>query len=412
MLRVPIHQSRPGMILASPVQHPERHDTVLLRQGFVLDDAAVKRLRAMALPEVWIEYPGLAFVERHINPKVTQARAEVSMMIGRVIAKIQRDAKTKLEYPAYRRTVRGLLHKIVDQPEAAQLVQALGGGGFSMARHGADVCFLCLLMGLKLDTYLIAQRKRLPAHRAKDVVSLGLAGLLHDIGMLGLDEETRQRWRQNSDEQDEAWREHVRIGYERVQDGVDAPAASAILHHHQHYDGTGFPNVEGGLTGSGLQGQEIHVFARILAAADMFDRFQHPADAVAPEPAVRALARMRREPFAKWIDPVVFQALLAVAPAYPPGTIVRLSSGDRCAVVAWAPGDPCRPTVAPIGELGESWDGGGEEATHRIVLAERRDLRIVEVDGQDVREDNFYPTYPGEFDLPWTPAGLGVPEAA
>lgn len=400
------------MVLASPVQHPERHDTVLLRQGFVLDEAAVARLRALALSEVWIEYPGLAFVEKHINPRVTHARAEVSMMIARVMTKMQRDGKTKLEYPAYRRAIRGLLHHIVDQPEAAQLVQALGGGGLSMSRHGADVCFLCLLMGLKLDSYLIAQRKRLPAHRAKDVVSLGLAGLLHDIGMLDLDPETRLRWRQSSDERDPIWRTHVRLGHDRVQAGVDAPAASAILHHHQHFDGTGFPNAEGGLDGEGLKGREIHVFARILAAGDMFDRFRNPVDAVAPEPAVRALARMRREPYVKWLDPIVFQALLAVAPAYPPGTIVRLSSGDRCAVVAWSPGDPCRPTVAPIGEAEGSGALAGEEVVHRIVLSERRDLTIVEVDGQDVRQDNFYPSFPGEFDLPWTPAGLGASEAA
>ncbi len=388
------------MKLALPVQHPERFGTVLLRRGYVLDDASVARLRAMALPEVWIEYPGLAFVEKYINPKVTQSRAEVSSILARIIARTERDANAKLDYPAYRKTIRGLLHTIVDQPEAAQYVQSLGGGGYAMTRHAADVCFLVLLIGLKLDSYLIVQRKRLPAHRAKDVVNLGLAALLHDIGMLDLDESTRERWRENQDEKDVAWRAHVRLGYERVQKGIDAPTASAILHHHQHYDGSGFPDAEGCLDGEGVAGDDIHIFARILSAADMFDRFRHPADAILQEPAVRALARMQREPYVSWIDPIVFKALLAAAPAYPPGTIVRLSSGERCAVVAWSSSDPCRPVVAPIGEEGEELPGA-ELTSRRIVLGERRDLVIAEVDGQDVSEDNFFPDHPGDFDLPW-----------
>jgi hypothetical protein len=110
---------------------------------------------------------------------------------------------------------------------------------------------------------------------------------------------------------------------------------------------------------------------------------------------------MRVAPAADWIDPTVFKALLAVAPAYPPGTCVTLSNGERCAVVAWSPQDPCRPTVQAMrsdaGDGPTAWDC--DEQPTRYALSERRDLTITHVDGEDVHQHNFYPSHDLEFRL-------------
>ena len=56
-----------------------------------------------------------------------------------------------------------------------------------------------------------------------------------------------------------------------ILDGSHRPilrAASIIAHqHHEKYDGSGYPR--------GLQGEEIHVYARIVAVADVFDALMH-----------------------------------------------------------------------------------------------------------------------------------------
>ncbi len=401
MLRVSLIQARPGMRLAAPVLHPDRPDTMLLRAGFTLDDRAIERLRSMSLPEIWIEYPDLQFIEKFISPKITQQRGATQKMLTEIFDRLGSNANAKLDYLTYRNTVRDFVQSLINEPDAALYIQAMSEGDGPLLRHSADVTFLSLLMGLKLDAYLIAQRRRLAPHRAKDVVALGVGAMLHDIGLLQIDEEALQRFYRTNDESDAEFRRHVILGYEQIHGGLDAPAAAAILHHHQHFDGSGFPTRrKSGDEVRGLAGEEIHIFARILTAADLFDRLRYSDPSAGPGPTVKALSMMREEPYRDWVDPVVFKALLSVVPAYAPGTVVKLSNGESGAVVDWDPADPCRPTVQRIAPLEDLGGRGWRSAPcRRFVLSERRDLSIVEVDGVDVSGANFYPCHDAEFTL-------------
>ena len=77
----------------------------------------------------------------------------------------------------------------------------------------------------------------------------------------------------------------------------------AVLHHHERYDGTGYP--------SGLAGEEIPVLARIIAVADTFDALTSPRP-YRPEPlsAKEAFAELRREAGFQ-LDPVLVEAFIA-----------------------------------------------------------------------------------------------------
>jgi hypothetical protein len=148
-------------------------------------------------------------------------------------------------------------------------------------------------------------------------------------------------------------------------------------------------------------GSEIHVYARIIAGADLYDRLRHPPGAPAdhpPTPVVGVLNRLRGEPYRRWIDPMVFKALLSVIPAYAPGTLVRLNTGEHAVVTEWYPDDPCRPTVHTIPDPRVSLEAPMARG-ERLMLRRRSDLLVVEAEGQDVSADNFYPGTPGEFDL-------------
>jgi HD-GYP domain-containing protein (c-di-GMP phosphodiesterase class II) len=387
------------MKLALPVLHRERPDTLLLRAGFVLDERALARLRDMRLPELWIEYPALSFIEKHISPQIVAARGGLQSGLNTLFTRLNKNASANLDYGDYKRTMHDFVQKLLDEPDAALFITEMSNGNQPLMRHSADVSFLSLLMGLKLDAYLINQRRRLKAHRAKDVVGLGVAALLHDIGMLFIDEDAADHFFETNDESDPAFRQHVKLGYEKLQTGLDPAAANAVLNHHQHFDGSGFPRrrqPDGKLTG--LEGEQIHIFSRILCVADLYDRVRNPPGAVHPVPAVVALNHLRTPPESHWIDPMVFKALLAVAPAYPPGAVVTLSNGQRCAVVGWSPRDPCRPTVQVIGDL-TSDTGWRDQPVKRYALSERRDLTVAEVDGVPTEEHNFYPSHSLEFHL-------------
>jgi diguanylate cyclase (GGDEF)-like protein len=92
---------------------------------------------------------------------------------------------------------------------------------------------------------------------------LVFGSLLHDVGKIGISERILLKPAKLTDEEFGVVKLHPRIGY-RLVDQVDAlrPIAPAILHHHERWDGDGYPD--------GLAGEEIPLEARIVAVADSF----------------------------------------------------------------------------------------------------------------------------------------------
>ena len=394
MLRVPMADAQPGMVLALAVHHPKNHGTLLLRAGVELETASIQRLRELGMPDVWIRAPGLECVARHISPQVIAARARAVRCVADAFDEAAGRTDPKLEWRRYRSAMMSLVQRLGENEAAAFFVGELADSGGPAVRHGGNVAYLSVLMGLRLEFYLERERPRMPPALARDVAALGVAGMLHDIGMTRLPEEVLVRWRAERDEEDPEWRRHVTLGFEMVRGRVEPSAASAVLHHHQRFDGLGFPpRTELSGKARALSGREIHVFARIIAAADLFDRLMHPAsdpgsdEADTPSrPAVWALRQILTTPLRERIDPVVLGALVEACPAYAPGSIVTLSNGQRAAVIEWSPADPCRPTVALL-------DDTGRQALEAepVRLRERRELSIAAIDGHDVRAVNFGP---------------------
>ncbi len=400
MLRVPISHAKPGMEIALPVYHPRSAARLLLRPGIFLERSTIERLIELNLPEVWIKYPNMEMVAKFISPKIHSSRAEVASRVAEAFDIAGKDMHARLDFPSYSNAMSTLMARLIEDPDAALFIGEISDTGSPAIRHGANVGFLAMLMGLKLDFYLLRERSRLNPRLAKDVTSLGVAAMLHDIGMTRLRASVIKRWSEHHDDTDPEWRKHVQLGFELIRGHVEPSAAAAVLHHHQRFDGTGFPSKLVNGEERGLEGSQIHIFARILIAADLYDRMVHPAYTVgdseqtrASRPPVFALNRILHEPYRSWLDPIVLQALISVCPAYAPGSIVRLSDGRGCVVIDWDPRNPCRPTVREMTHFED------DECGEQIDLREQTDLSIIECDGFDVRSYNFYPSHEHAFDL-------------
>lgn len=387
MLRVSVHQASAGMVLALPVRHPRRIGTVLLRAGVELDERHIARLHELGVRDLWIQVPGLETLADYVSPAVHEACAEMARDLHEGFERVRADTHTSFEFALYRRAVVGVLERLAACPTAALLVHETGADD-PILRNAATTCFLSILMGLRLDFYLVRERSRLRCDVAMDVTSLGVGAMLHDIGMLALPREVLDRWLATGDETDPEWRRHTTLGFEMVRREVDPAAAAVVLHHHQKFDGSGFPLLE--KFGNRLEpvaGSDIHVFARIVAAADLYERLRWQGPA--PTPAVAVLRRLIEPPCSNWLDPVVLRALTSVAPPYPPGTQVTLSNGVRGVVVAWSPADPCRPAVVEIVEPASR--RGPPRTARRFDLTSSHDLHVVEAEGTPVARFNFYP---------------------
>ncbi|HWB23112.1 MAG TPA: diguanylate cyclase [Gaiellaceae bacterium] len=92
---------------------------------------------------------------------------------------------------------------------------------------------------------------------------LRLAGMLHDLGKIGVPDEVLNHGGPLSADQEALMRKHPEIGYELL-DGLDLdPVDTWVLHHHEHWDGSGYPH--------GLAGEEIPFGSRIILVADAFE---------------------------------------------------------------------------------------------------------------------------------------------
>jgi HD-GYP domain-containing protein (c-di-GMP phosphodiesterase class II) len=110
-------------------------------------------------------------------------------------------------------------------------------------------------------TLLTARELGLPASEQQ---SMEWAGLLHDVGKIGIPEEILCKPGRLTPEEFEVIKQHPRMGYEILQ-----PIASlgtvldGVLYHHEYPDGTGYP--------TGLAGDQIPLVARIIHVVDTFD---------------------------------------------------------------------------------------------------------------------------------------------
>jgi len=135
-----------------------------------------------------------------------------------------------------------------------------------------------------------------------DLGEIYLAGLLHDIGKLGLPETLFRKSGPWSADEILRFQYHVHIGYTFLADLQKwRNIAPAVLHHHEFYDGSGYPD--------GLRGEDIPLVARIVAVADAYDALSTGYYDQEPLTISETEKRLRSESGSKW-DPNVVRALL------------------------------------------------------------------------------------------------------
>jgi len=114
----------------------------------------------------------------------------------------------------------------------------------------------------KVNTHAVALAEAIGLP-PEEVARISTAALLHDIGKIGIPDRILNKKGKLTDEEWEVIKSHSRLGATIVGNIPDlAPCVGFILHHHEWWDGNGYPQ--------GLKGKTIPLGARILAVADAF----------------------------------------------------------------------------------------------------------------------------------------------
>lgn len=167
------------------------------------------------------------------------------------------------------------------------------------------------------DSYTLGRSRRVTFYTMKIVGALSdisadmankieLAGLLHDIGMIGVSDDILCKVeRLNQDEYEEI-KKHVKHGV-RILDDIKQlrSVVEIIKYHHEYYNGGGYPY--------GLKGEEIPIGSRVIAVADAFDGMLSSRayrDALEPYSALEKIKEMSGVQF----DPQIINALERILP--------------------------------------------------------------------------------------------------
>jgi diguanylate cyclase (GGDEF)-like protein/putative nucleotidyltransferase with HDIG domain len=132
------------------------------------------------------------------------------------------------------------------------------------------------------------------------VEQLRLAGLLHDVGKIGVPDTVLAKPGPLDENERRLVRAHVHFGHSLLEGLGVEPVDTWVLHHHEHWDGTGYPD--------GLAGEAIPLGSRIVLVADAFDAITTDRSYQPAFGQEEALAELRRRSGSQF-DPSIVAAL-------------------------------------------------------------------------------------------------------
>ena len=178
-------------------------------------------------------------------------------------------------------------HKI-----ASILVEAVTPKDGFTSEHASHVARLSQLVGVELSL------------NVEEIEMLVVGALLHDLGKLAVSNAILEKPGPLTEEEWAVVKRHSDVGARMIEPiEVLSGVVPVVRHHHERYDGTGYPG--------GLEGEEIPLAARIVAAVDAFDVMLRGRPYRQRHTQAEALEQLSCEAGHQF-DPLVVEALILV----------------------------------------------------------------------------------------------------
>ena len=178
----------------------------------------------------------------------------------------------------------------LDISETETILFALGQVVEQRDKHTAGHCERLAFISVALGTAMGLGRT--------DLLALYRGGYLHDVGKIGIPDSILFKPGKLTALEWVVMRSHPERGAEicRHMKSLN-PVLPLIRHHHERWDGTGYPD--------GLRGERIPLLARVLQTVDIYDALTNPRPYKAAFSANKALCIMQEETKRGWRDPEI-----------------------------------------------------------------------------------------------------------
>ena len=309
---VPIDKVEPGMITVKRIY--DENGVLMLNSNKILTIYNIEKIKNLGYLGLYIydELSSLDSVKDIIDEK-TRRQAIKSLKVFNL------DAVTFC--------ANSIVNSLQKQDEICVELQELSNFHDYTYQHCINVAILSATIGIGLGL------------NNEQLNNLTTAALLHDIGKMDIPTEILDKPAKLTDEEFEIIKNHSNLGYEKVKDNynISSTIKVAIKEHHENQDGSGYP--------LHLKGDEIHIFAKIIHVADVYDALVSKRSykkAYKPSEAIEYLMANVGNMF----DLNVVITFLKYIAVYPIGTKVVLSTGQEAQVIKQNIGVPLRPVVA------------------------------------------------------------------
>ncbi|MBD8492421.1 HD-GYP domain-containing protein [Pseudomonas syringae] len=327
MLRkIPVTQLALGMHIHKFCR-PRNNDPFWLAQveSVLHDPDVLARIQRSDTREVWIDTrqgkaPGSSVVSMNEDTAPTSLEKELHrarLICGRAkqaVMTMFAEAKMgrAMDMANVGLMVEEISSSILRHPHALISLSRLKNSDEYTYMHSVAVCALMVAL---------ARRMGLSEEQVRDA---GVAGLMHDVGKMLMDPDILNKPGRLTDEEFMAIKAHPEAGLKILQRNHEVITAvlDVCLHHHEKFDGSGYPH--------GLAGEQISLMARMGAVCDVYDAVTSDRPYKKAWEAAQAIREM-----ASWkghFDERIFQHFVKTVGIYPVGALVRLES-ERLAVV-------------------------------------------------------------------------------
>lgn len=305
-----------------PVTPPSvaRHDSEGGRRAQILGRARQAEEGAPAQTAPARATPYRPVASRMIAPGARPLASELSAAteIAQRSRQTMRDLFTQarlgktMDVAAVEPLVDDIMHSIQRHPHAFSGVVRLMKTSDYLHTHALAVSALMINLALQLG---------LRQHQVREA---GLAGLLMDVGMGHVPAEIYDKEGTLTAAEEQIVQSHTTLAHDfmAVECEIPESVVDVCLHHHERFDGTGYPH--------GLAGHDISLFARMAAICDIYDAMTSRRTHKAGRDPALVIEMMRQD--LSGVDPDIFEAFVRAVGIYPVGSLVRLSS-ERLALV-------------------------------------------------------------------------------
>jgi HD-GYP domain-containing protein (c-di-GMP phosphodiesterase class II) len=171
--------------------------------------------------------------------------------------------------------------------------------------------------------------------------TVGLCGMLHDVGKMRIPSEILNKPGALSPEEWQIMRRHSEYGYKLLSSDheVEPDVQQAALSHHERLDGKGYPQA--------LSAPSISQFTRMVSIVDAYDAMTSDRayrKGIPTSEALRILYQNRGKQF----DDQLVEAFIRMIGIYPPGSLVELHTGEVAVVLATSPRKKLHPLVEVV----------------------------------------------------------------